>query len=74
MKVGSANKIKKRGPRKKTKQGRGKFTKKFHNKKSKNYKKPYRGQGRQPSLTSFQTSGRMYILLEVFFYGSNNDR
>jgi len=33
-------------PRKKTKQGNGKFTKRPHNKRSKLYKKPYRGQGR----------------------------
>ena len=32
--------------RKKTKQGNGKFTKRPHNKRSKLYKKPYRGQGR----------------------------
>ena len=33
-------------PRKKTRQGDGKFTKTFHNKNSKQYKKRYRGQGR----------------------------
>ena len=32
--------------KKKTKQGNGKFTKRSHNKKSRTYKKPYRGQGR----------------------------
>ena len=37
----------KRGPtKKKTNQGSGTFSKKFHNKRSKGYKKPYRGQGR----------------------------
>ena len=45
-KISTSDKIKKHGPRKKTNQGRGKFTKKFHNKSSKQYKKPYRGQGR----------------------------
>ena len=39
-------KNKKSGNNKKTRQGDGKFTKKLHNKKSKSYKKPYRGQGR----------------------------
>ncbi len=34
------------GSRKKTRQGCGKFTKKVHNKRSKLYKKAYRGQGR----------------------------
>lgn len=29
-----------------TRQGNGTFTKKFHNKRVKGYKKPYRGQGR----------------------------
>ena len=33
-------------PKKKTRQGDGKFTKRPHNKKSKLYKKPYRKQGR----------------------------
>tara|TARA_B100001123_G_C15342782_1_gene1035714 strand:- start:3061 stop:3192 length:132 start_codon:yes stop_codon:yes gene_type:complete len=37
---------KKKGSRKKTRQGNGKFTKRNHNKKSRTYKKPYRGQGR----------------------------
>jgi hypothetical protein len=46
MKIGSAATIKKSGPRKKTRQGCGKFTKRHHNKRSKRYKKPYRGQGR----------------------------
>jgi len=32
--------------KKKTNQGAGTFSKKFHNKRSKRYKKPYRGQGR----------------------------
>tara|TARA_R110000851_G_scaffold163141_1_gene306945 strand:+ start:27 stop:167 length:141 start_codon:yes stop_codon:yes gene_type:complete len=36
----------KTGTNKKTRQGNGKFTKKAHNKRSKLYKKQYRGQGR----------------------------
>jgi hypothetical protein len=32
--------------KKKTKQGNGTFSKKFHNKNSKNYRKVYRGQGK----------------------------
>ena len=39
--TGSSGKTKK-----KTIQGNGKFTKRSHNKKSRKYKKPYRGQGR----------------------------
>ena len=37
---------KKDGSRKKTRQGCGKFTKKIHNKRSRLYRKAYRGQGR----------------------------
>jgi hypothetical protein len=32
--------------KKKTRQGNGTFSKKFHNKRSKGYKKTYRGQGK----------------------------
>jgi hypothetical protein len=45
-KIGSAATIKKSGPRKKTRQGCGKYTKRPHNRRTKGYKKPYRGQGR----------------------------